>query len=277
MLKETGMNDLEKRMVAILQDLRENHGVVGVKAEFEAEGTRLEEALRLKEVITKAGLELTIKVGGCEAIKDMYDARAIGVTHIVGPMIETPYALKKYLGAARISFPESERSSVKFLVNIETIDGFNNFDRMLQAHDIEELSGVVLGRVDMTGSLNMSREEINNEKIFEIANILFGKCKQNNLECVMGGGIAREAIPFIKKLTPHLLDRYETRKIIFKCSEALTREPEKGILKAVGFELMWLKNKRDFYKIIFEEDKQRLEMLEKRYDRLIKEAGGMSE
>jgi 4-hydroxy-2-oxoheptanedioate aldolase len=271
------MNDLEKRMVTILQDLRENHGVIGVKAEFEAEGTRLEEALRLKEVITKAGLELTIKVGGCEAIKDMFDARAIGVTHIVGPMIETPYALKKYLGATRISFPESERTSVKFLINVETIDGYNNFDRMLQLPTIKELSGVVLGRVDMTGSLGMSREDINHEKIFDIALNLFKKCRKNNLECVMGGGIAKEALPFIQKLTPDLLDRYETRKIIFNCREGLRRDPEKGILKAVGFELMWLKNKRDFYHMIFDEDKIRLEMLEKRYDRLIKEAGGMYE
>jgi 4-hydroxy-2-oxoheptanedioate aldolase len=271
------MNDLEKRMVTILQDLRENHGVIGVKAEFESEGTRIEEALRLKEVVTKAGLELTIKIGGCEAIKDMYDARAIGVTHIVGPMIETPYALKKYLGAARISFPESERASVKFLINVETIDGFNNFDRMLQLQDIKNLSGVVLGRVDMTGSLKMGRDDINNERIFEIAHALFTKCRKNDLECVMGGGIAKEALPFIKRLAPALLDRYETRKIIFKCSEALRHEPEKGILKAVGFELMWLKNKRDFYQMIFDEDKQRLEMLEKRYNRLIKEAGGMLE
>ena len=42
------MNELERRMVEALQDLRENHHVNGVKAEFEAEGTRLEEALRLK-------------------------------------------------------------------------------------------------------------------------------------------------------------------------------------------------------------------------------------
>ena len=41
------MNTLEKRMIEQLCDLRENHHVVGVKAEFEAEGTRMEEALRL--------------------------------------------------------------------------------------------------------------------------------------------------------------------------------------------------------------------------------------
>ncbi len=270
------MNDLEKRMVDILQDMRENHGVIGVKAEFEAEGTRLEEALRLKEVVTKAGLELTIKVGGCEAIKDMYDARSIGITHLVGPMIETPYALKKYLNAARISFPEVERASVKFLVNIETIDGINNFDRMLQIPEIKNLDGVVLGRVDMVGSLNLGRDEVNHQKVFDMARDLFTKCRKNQLECVMGGGIAKEAIPFIVNLSPDLLDRYETRKIIFKCRVALDHEPEKGILKAVGFELMWLKNKRDFYKMIFEEDMIRLSMLEQRYDRLIKEAGGIS-
>ncbi|MFA5276435.1 MAG: citrate lyase beta subunit, partial [Candidatus Omnitrophota bacterium] len=68
------MNALENKMLKILKDLKDNHHVIGVKAEFEAEGTRIEEALRLKEVVTKAGLELTIKIGGCEAVKDMYDA-----------------------------------------------------------------------------------------------------------------------------------------------------------------------------------------------------------
>ena len=75
------MNRLEKKMLDALIDLKENHHVVGVKAEFEAEGTRMEEALRLKEVVTKAGLELTIKIGGCEAIKDLFDARIIGVNN----------------------------------------------------------------------------------------------------------------------------------------------------------------------------------------------------
>lgn len=42
------MNNLEKRMVHTLENLRQEHNVIGVKAEFEAEGTRMEEALRLK-------------------------------------------------------------------------------------------------------------------------------------------------------------------------------------------------------------------------------------
>ena len=127
------MNLLEKKMVSVLADLKENHHAVGVKAEFEAEGARLEEALRLKEIISKAGLDLTIKIGGCEAIKDMYDAKTIGVSAIVAPMIESPYAAKKYLQAVKTVFSEEERDAIKFLINIETKYGFNYLEEILNS------------------------------------------------------------------------------------------------------------------------------------------------
>ena len=271
------MNNLEKRMVDVLKDLKENHHVVGIKAEFESEGTRLEEALRLKEVITKAGLDLTIKIGGCEAIKDLYDARAIGVNRIVGPMIESAYALKKFLLATKMAFPADELAEVSFLANVETIQGYKNFAEMLQLPEIDQLDGVVLGRVDMTGSMGLTREDVNSQVIFDIAQDIFAQAKKHSLECVMGGGVSAETIPFIKRLPEGTMNCYETRKVIFECPGALDDKADKGILKAVGFELMWLKNKRDFYGMIFKEDYKRIEMLQSRYDRLIKEAGGSYE
>lgn len=268
------MNLLEQRMVEQLKELREKHHVVGVKAEFEAEGTRLEEALRLKEVITKAGLDLTIKIGGCEALKDFYDARAIGVTHIVGPMIESAYALKKFLASARISYPKDEFDSIKFLVNIETITACNSIEEVLNKYDITGLAGVVLGRVDLTGSLGLARENVNDDRIFEIAQRVIAAARAKNLEVVVGGGVSKETIPFLKRFPAGSIARYETRKVIFSCPAALEDGYDKGILKAVGFELMWLKNKRDFYGLIYKEDETRIEMLERRYKRLIEEAGG---
>jgi 4-hydroxy-2-oxoheptanedioate aldolase len=89
------MNTLEHKMTEVLKDLRDNHHVTGIKAEFEAEGTRLEEALRLKEVVSMGGLGLTIKIGGCEALRDMYECRTIGVERLVAPMIESAFALHK--------------------------------------------------------------------------------------------------------------------------------------------------------------------------------------
>ncbi len=268
------MNERERRMVEQLQDLRENHHVIGVKAEFEAEGTRLEEALRLKEVISTAGLGLTMKVGGCEALRDMYESRVIGVERMVGPMIESPWALHKFVGALKMAFPEAERDQVQFCINIETVTGVQNLDAMLSLPDVDDLGGVVLGRVDMTGSMGLTREDVNDPRVLRIALDVFTKAKERGLECAIGGGVGKEALDFMRQIPAGLLDRYETRKVVFGCPDALDGAAEAGILKAVGFELMWLKNKRDFYGAIFEEDHARIDMLQTRYEHLIEQAGG---
>lgn len=269
------MNKLEKQMVETLKDLKENHHVLAIKAEFEAEGTRLEEAMRLKEVVTKAGLDMAIKIGGCEAMKDMYDAKVIGVNAIVAPMIESAYAMKKYIHATKLVFTEDERKDVEFYINVETKNGLDNLDDMMKQEEFKDIAGVVLGRVDMTGSLGMTREDINSEEIFKIAEIIAIKMQKAGKKMTIGGGVSAHSLPFFKRLPANSLTKFETRKLIFSAPEAL-KDPnaDKGILKAVGFELMWLKNKRDFYGAIFQEDAKRIAMLEDRYKKLIEEAGG---
>ena len=260
------MNLLEKKMVNTLIDLKENHHVNGVKAEFEAEGTRMEEALRLKEVVTRAGLDLTIKIGGCEALKDMYDARTIGVNRIVAPMIESPYAMQKYIQSSKMAFTEEEREEIKFLINIETALGFQHLDEILESPFAKDLSGIVLGRTDLTCSLGMNKDNINNEIILEYAQKIAEKTLAHKKELVVGGGVSVMSLPFLKQLPKNSLHRFETRKIIFNAPKALAdKNADKGLLKAVGFELMWIKNKRDFYGAIYKEDAKRFEALESRY------------
>jgi len=193
-------------------------------------------------------------------LKDFFDARSIGVTHIVGPMIESAYALKKYLSSAKTAFQGEEFDSVKFLVNIETITAAESIEDILSRYPLDGLSGIVIGRVDLTGSMGLTRENVNDDNLF-----------------VVGGGVSKETIPFLRRFAPGSIARYETRKVIFGCPAALEDGYDKGILKAVGFELMWLKNKRDFYGQIYKEDMTRIEMLEKRYKGLIEEAGGQVE
>jgi 4-hydroxy-2-oxoheptanedioate aldolase len=271
------MNILEKKMVEALKDMKENNCVVGIKAEFEAEGTRLEEMLRLKEVCMAAGLGLTIKIGGCEAIRDMYECRVIGVERLVAPMVESAYALKKFLAAVTFAFPPEEREDVIFAVNIETISGCNTFDEMLALQDISLLKGIIMGRVDLTGSLGLTREDINSSKVFEITRDLLQKAKNKNIETAIGGGVSAQSLSFFRDLPQGVLDRYETRKVIFGCPGALAANADKGIMKAVGFELLWLKNKRDYYATISKEDEQRIGMLEYRYKAMIEAAGGKYE
>lgn len=260
------MNLTELKMVDLLKDLRDNHTVVGVKAEFEAEGTRTEELMRLKEICMAAKVATTLKVGGCEAVRDMYDARTVGVDYLVAPMVETPFSLKKYLNAIDIVFSKDEQEKIEFLINVETLMAAQNFSNMLMVPNVEKLGGIVIGRVDLVGSMNLDRSACESEKVFSIAKNLLTEAKEHRMTVVVGGAISTASLPFLRRLADgFMIDRYETRKICFSCPRALEAGAEKGIAKAVEFELLWLKNKRSYYKTIAEEDDKRIAMLDARH------------
>jgi citrate lyase beta subunit len=160
------MNKTEHKMVEILTRGREKFGIVSVKAEFEAEGTRIEELLRLVDVARASGLPMTVKIGGCEAIRDLLEAKQIGVRYIVAPMVETPYALSKYAAATNLIYTEEEREDTDFLFNLETITGFDNLAGMVEeASKPNSVNGMVFGRVDFSGSLGVGRSGIETDEV----------------------------------------------------------------------------------------------------------------
>src|SRR5574344_2598639 len=140
------MNLSEKNLLKILTELKEKYFASGIKIEFETEVTTFSEASVLKNFSDKAGLNFTVKIGGAEAVTDMYEAKKIGVKTLVAPMIESSYALKKYINSAKTVFNEIPP---EFFINIETITGYKNLDEILKTSETKYLSGIVLGRFDM--------------------------------------------------------------------------------------------------------------------------------
>jgi len=259
------MNATEKRMVQVLEELKRDYGVVSLKAEFEAEASRMEELMRLKEIAGQCGLGLLIKIGGAEDISHMFDALRLGVTGMNAPMIETGFAAKKCFKSIKRYIPEDDLEDIEISVNIETGIAHKNLEAILNEKDADVLDSITVGRVDMTDSIGLTRAEINSPAMFEICQDIFTKVKKKGLKCGLGGGISTSAVDFIKRLAVQkLIDKYETRKIVFTNMDDPAEKINDGILKAVEFETLWLENKRNYYKRISTEDDKRIEMLTKR-------------
>lgn len=253
--------NLNERIQEILVELKEDYHVIGIKIEFEAEGALIDEAFRLKNLTLQSGLPLNIKIGGCEAVMDMLESLNIGVKGLVAPMVESSYALKKYLDAVNIVF--SQREDVEFLINIETITAVNNFDEMLALPNIQVLDGIVIGRSDLSGSLGLKSSEVNSPKLLEICQEVTAKAKSRGLKVMMGGNVGLASIPFFKSLPIENLDAFETRKVIFKWPDCL-ENIEIGLQKAIEFEIAWLQVNSNYYQLLKSRDDDRINTLKQR-------------
>lgn len=261
------MNSNERKMVELLERGRDLHGVVSVKAEFEAEGTRVDELLRLVDIARTARLPLTVKIGGCEAVRDLFEAKQIGVRFIVAPMVETPYALTKYVAAKNMAYSKEDREDTDFLFNMETITGYKNRDEILATAKAEDgVQGVVFGRVDFAGSIGVGRQGIDGRDVTDRVLEIARSTKEIGLDMVMGGAISIDSLHVVQEVAAVHLTRFETRKVVFSGAAATGENIEAGLLNAVHFELLWLINKRDYYSHITQEDAKRIEMLKSRWE-----------
>jgi HpcH/HpaI aldolase/citrate lyase family len=257
------MNTYEKQMLAILQEGKDRYGIVAVKAEFEAEGTRVDELLRLLEIARRAGVKVGLKIGGCEAIRDLIECRQYGVDYVIAPMVETPYALSKYIAAIAKVFPDDERKDIGFLFNLETRTTFDSLVEMARIGG-EENVGLVFGRVDFAGSLGRDRAFVNSPKMMSYVRRAAEVARERNIELVVGGGVSQDSIEPLRGIRNIRLDRFETRKVIFDSEILIGDKIARALTLAIEFELLWLKNKRDYYLGIGAEDESRIAMMEAR-------------
>jgi len=260
------LNRLELQMVEILKDGISNGSYVGVKAEFEAEGTRMEELLRLLDVARRAEAKMAVKIGGCEAIRDLLESKQIGVDYIIAPMVESAYALRKFDAAISKSYDDEERKHTQFLFNLETRQTFNQVKEIIStAKQSTNVSGVVFGRNDYSGSMGLGSKGIESAEVTNDVLTTANLAKNAELELVVGGGVSSASVGNLKKIKAIHLSRFETRKILFHSDALENKTLERDLLDAVKFELLWLKNKQEHYLTISKEDETRFETLNSRW------------
>lgn len=258
------MNILERRMYDLLREMKESYNLSGIKISFEDEGLTMDQAQNISSIAYKAGVEVSMKVGGAEAKRDIRDAKILGVNKIVAPMIESSYALKKFTDAVSKIYTEDEMNDTHFMVNIETITGFKNAESMLTSPHAQKLSGFVLGRTDFVGSMGEKKSFVNSDAMFKIASDFSTMCKNAGKKLFVGGNVNSESINFFQRLDKIHLNGLETRNIIFNRDVLYLNGVNVAIEKALNFESLWLQAKDKNYETILNEDKRRIEDIQSR-------------
>jgi len=229
-----------KKLIKKLKFLKKI-GVTAVKQSLEDEGASFKDIITMRKITKAAKVDLNVKIGGCEAKNDIFFCKKIKTDSIVAPMVESEYALRKFIQCA------SRKKNTSLLVNLETNLSFKNLNKITKSKSFKFLDGVVIGRSDLAGSLNLTKNEVNSKLIFNKVRNAFKKMRNSSRKKLifkMGGSVTHKSSNFIDKLfSENLLNKIETRNIEIKLSKYTINNLEYIIPEIFRFELEWLKFK----------------------------------
>jgi 4-hydroxy-2-oxoheptanedioate aldolase len=230
----------------------------GIKISFEDEGALLNEIISMSNLTTSVGLELSIKIGGCEAKRDINDCIELNCESIVSPMVESKFALEKFLKSLDMYNYNKKKG-----FNLETINSYNNLEEI--ATLFSKLDFVTVGRFDFVSSINKDRDYVDSDEMYEFVKNIFKKAKEHNILCYLGGSVSINSKEFIKKLyEDNLIDKFETRYVIFNTHNLNFDNFNQLIYWGNVFEVEWLKFINTRYMSHANKDIARIKMIEQR-------------
>jgi hypothetical protein len=248
---------MSEKLKSILSKLSEL-GCSGIKVSFEDEGALYNEIITMRNLTTSVGVELSVKIGGCEAKRDIIDCIDLNCDTIVAPMVETEFSLKKFLKSLDIYHYDKKKG-----FNLETIQSFENLDKLSKHFD--KLDFVTVGRVDFVGSLEKDRNYVDTDDMFEKVKKVFHVAREKGTMCYLGGAVTINSKKFLEDLIKdNLLDKFETRYIIYDAHKINIEELDKLLYWGNVFEVEWLKFIHNRYSGHANKDVERIKMIEER-------------
>jgi len=234
----------EKKQDFIYKSLNrlKNLGAEAFKIEFESGYLPEDECVKLSNVIKESPLKLAVKLGGFSSVRDITTSFNIGADVIIAPMIESAYALEKFVKSASVVCGDKLFLKELF-INIETVSAIRNFDEIVSSKYMEFISGITVGRSDLASSLKRGDEFINSFEMFDLINPVCEYCYKTGRKFVIGGCVSAGVFDFISKFVKNSVFGFETRKIFFKCSDIFDKAgAQKGVRAAIEFEIYYLEN-----------------------------------
>lgn len=233
--------------------------MIAFKHSFEDEGIRELDLLQALVLSRESRIPLAVKIGGCEAISDIDKCVDYGVHTVVAPMIESSFALEKFLQYGR------QYKDLRLFINIESKLGYTNIENILNAFIRSYLTGVTVGRSDLSKSYGLDKDYVDSKGISEKVKQILQACKDKKLITNMGGSITKHSIPLIMEYyTLGILNRIETRNVVFNLSDKTIKNLDECIERALDFEISWMEYKYKLYNKIALNHKNRLDTITKR-------------
>jgi 4-hydroxy-2-oxoheptanedioate aldolase len=187
-----------------------------LKGEFEAEGSTQQNIAAESLFAARNGLDYLVKIGGCEAKNDICYLADLGITSVVAPMIESGFAMQKYMEMLQ-GFSFSQIG-----VTIETITAVENIDEILKQGN--RLTKLTIGRTDLSASFGGGSVEAS--RITNIVKTVAKQAKRANLKVVLGGSVSKNTLELLKGDAElrELLDFVETRKAVIPIGNFLDKD-----------------------------------------------------
>jgi hypothetical protein len=252
------MFGLEKELYEQIVYLRKSFGLVGIKAEFEAEGSTFRDLVRLRRLTAMADAPLYLKIGGAEAVRDIKDSLELGVDGLIVPMIESEFALKKFIDAYKSIY---KNSKIKLSINIETETAIDRIEDILQLANENNIDNITLGRTDLSASYMSSNITPDTDQIYDLISYIGYKTVDFGMDFTVGGSIGSRTINVFKKNLDIIkyVKNIETRKVILPREIMINKD--QALNEALKFEELYILSKKEINDTLMEADLARLKKL----------------
>jgi len=228
------LRDECEELKEILKELKK-YGSIGLKMSTEDSGNSLEFIDFVNNRLLDDILPLSMKIGGPDAQNDIREALKIGVSGIIGPMIESPFGIQKFITALRGIAGDEAMKHLLVSVNIESVAAYRQIDEILKAPEIKDINEIVIGTSDLCISVGKPKED---PEVIKMVREMAQKSKRASKIVRIGGmiSLSNENPPLLKRLLEETgADEVNTTCVSFSVKK--TPDLCSAYLKALNFEM----------------------------------------
>ena len=228
----------ERRFLDALLDARKHCGGYALFGDMSGYGGGSDNLPLLQQHALQSGLKLYMKIGGCESLRDIRDAKILGADGIAAQMVESEYALEKFTEAVESVYGDED---IDLILIINTYNAAGRLDAMLACSAAEKIRIVVANRSDiaMSSGRYMGCDAAEMTELMAVMNSL---CRKKGKKFAVGGDVSEQSVTVLPDIDAGAQLAVCAGIVLFECGDAVAdKEKMRNLLYAgILCESEWL-------------------------------------